>query len=311
MHKTGRRPLLRVGLTARRNARALRPERDAPCGPSGWTGAHPCQGAPQPGAPLARAPALTRAPRRSGESGSHGAPNHFQHIRECPRRVRASTPSPRRTVILRHVGFAASVRVPHRPGDLARMDAFDEVGLDGLHVLHAGRQIDGNQAGPGARRDTPRSGRPIASAPLRVALSSSRAGAIAGARWCSAASSLNRLGRTRWPGCRCRWRRGRRRRRSARPAGCRRRPRVAARTGDDRRPRRRQPRQFGIGALDAVHGEERRADDAEPIEILDRPARRRRPARIPGASGVEHVAPGAARRCGGTRPRRATRRRGC
>jgi hypothetical protein len=40
---------------------------------------------------------------------------------------------------------------------------------------------------------TPRSGRPIASAPLRVALSSSRVGASSGASACSAASSLNRF----------------------------------------------------------------------------------------------------------------------
>src|SRR6187402_2936026 len=56
---------------------------------------------------------------------------------------------------LRDVRFSATMGVPHGPRDLARMHALDQMGLD---VLHAGRQIDRDQAGPGARRDPPEIG---------------------------------------------------------------------------------------------------------------------------------------------------------
>ena len=174
------------------------------------------------------------------------------------------------------------------------MDAFDEVGLDVL-VLDARRQVDRDQAGPGARGDHAEIG-------PADGLGADARGALeqpprpdSGARWCSAASSLNRfrseaLARLSVPMAMRAPEAKKRDDRRAADAD----PEVAARAGHDGRPRRGEPGQFGVRALDAVHGEQRRADEAEAIEILDRPARRRRPARIPGAAGVEHVAPAAA-----------------
>ena len=58
------------------------------------------------------------------------------------------------------------------------MHALDQVFF---HILHAGRQIDRDQPGPLARLDGPEIGsKPSASAPLRVALSSSREAGTAG-----------------------------------------------------------------------------------------------------------------------------------
>ncbi len=135
----------------------------------------------------------------------------------------------------------------------------------------------------------------MASAPMRVALSSSRRGRTSGARACSAASSLNRfrseaLARLSVPMA-MRAPEAKKRDAGGLPTPTQRLLRgqvtMVARAGGE-------AGQFGVRALDAVHGEQRRTDDAEAIEILDRSALRRRPARVPGAAGVEHVAPAAA-----------------
>ena len=143
-----------------------------------------------------------------------------------------------------------------------------------------------------------------------VALSSSARAGTDG-RQPRASPPARRTGsdRRRWPGCRCRPRPGRPTRRSASIGGIAGAgPAVAARTGHQRRARRRQPGQLGVGQLHAVHGQQpvataARADRGTPPDRTPAAAtpdsRRRAPRAAP-----RHRAAAVAR---GTRPPRATR----
>ena len=172
------------------------------------------------------------------------------------------------------------------------MHALDQVGLD---VLHAGRQIDRDQAGPGARRDDAEIGPAdrLGAAP-RGALEQPRrrdpGREVVQRRQLAEQVQIGGAGQAVGADRDARAGGEEARRRRAADAD----PDVAARTRHDRRARLGETGQLGVRALHAVHREQRRPDDAETIEVLDRPARRRRPARIPGAAGVEDVAPAAA-----------------
>ena len=193
------------------------------------------------------------------------------------------------------------------------MHALDQVGFD---VLHAGRQIDRDQAGPGAGRDEPSrgSGRAIASAATpRGALEQARRGDRQRQVVQRRQLTSNRFRSEALAGCRCRSRPRATRRRSAPPASAdadpdrllRGRVTIVARASAGRG-------QLGVRAhCTQCTRDRRRPDDAGAIEHL-------RPARTPAASsagfsaaGVEDVAPRGRVRCAGTRARRAIRRRGC
>ena len=166
-------------------------------------------------------------------------------------------------------------------------------------------RLPGSIVPSSCRSRAPRRRRASRSRRIRAAGHRARAGARPPARRTGS-------GPRRSPGCRCRSRRGRPTRRTrsiggVAGAG----PRLLRGQVTTVAPRRGQPRQLRVRQLHAVHREQPVVHQPEPIEVLDRPARRRLPApgsTHPTASSSARHGPVPSR---GTRPPRPTRRDGC
>ena len=176
-----------------------------------------------------------------------------------------------------------------------------------LPTRYSSTSVDtGRQRTAISRARLPRLDRPVVGVeperlgPARVALSSSAAGHRGASRRISAARRTGSGPRS--PGCRCRGDPERRTRRSARSAARRRRPRLLARTGDDRRAAPRGS-QIVVVELHAVNGEQPR--DRAPGDRDTPPGRTRRcPRIVPDASSSSSRATRRCRARGTRSPRR-------
>ena len=171
-----------------------------------------------------------------------------------------------------------------------------------FHVGDILRHVDGDQLGALARLDRAElvaEARAPRAPDQRRAFEQRRAPAPTARA--TASSSAPRTGSDprRWPGCRCRPRPRRPTRRIARSAARRRRPTgcCAGRSRACSRSRASRAR-LVVRQLHAVHDQRPRVENAEPIEILDRPAPGRRPVVARSADEPQHAGhrPGAVAR---------------